>query len=112
MVLCAEGEVMMRLEKFMLGLLLLSGPLTVGVAFAVGQTQETPQQTRNKAVSQAAKTASPNRGAKVFEQNCSRCHNEPEGFSPSVSGTIAMHMRVRAGLSDEDYKALRHFLNP
>lgn len=102
---------MMRLEKFMLRLL-LAGSLTVGVAFAVGQTQEKPQQPQNKTVSQAAKPASPTRGAKVFEQNCSRCHNAPQGFSPSVSGTIAMHMRVRASLSDEDYKALREFLNP
>jgi mono/diheme cytochrome c family protein len=103
---------MMRLEKFELGLLLLAGSLTVGVAFAVGQTQEKSQQSGNKTASQAAKTASPSRGAKVFEQNCSRCHNAPEGFSSSVSGTIAMHMRVRANLSDEDYKSLRQFLNP
>jgi cytochrome c5 len=103
---------MKHLEKFMLGPLLLVGALTVGVAYAVGQTQDNPLQTPNKAASQAAKTASPNPGAKVFEQNCSRCHNAPEGFSPRVSGAIAMHMRVRASLSDEDYKALRQFLNP
>jgi cytochrome c5 len=52
------------------------------------------------------------RGQQVFNQNCSRCHNAPEGFSPSISGTIAMHMRVRASLSDADYKALLRFLNP
>jgi mono/diheme cytochrome c family protein len=52
------------------------------------------------------------RGQQVFEQNCSRCHNPPEGFSPRISGTIAMHMRVRANLSTADEKALRHFLNP
>lgn len=53
-----------------------------------------------------------NRGQQVFEQNCSRCHNAPEGFSSSISGTIAMHMRVRANLSDADYKALQRFFNP
>lgn len=52
------------------------------------------------------------RGQQVFEQNCSRCHNPPEGFSPRISGTIAMHMRVRANLSAADEKALRRFLNP
>jgi len=103
---------MKHLEKFMLGLLLLAGSSTVGVAFAGGQTQDNSQQPRNKPASRAVKTASPNRGAKVFEQNCSRCHNAPEGLSPSVSGAIAMHMRVRASLSEEDYKALRQFLNP
>jgi cytochrome c5 len=54
----------------------------------------------------------PDRGEQVFAQNCSRCHNTPQGFAPQISGTIAMHMRVRAGLSDADYKALRRFLNP
>jgi len=52
------------------------------------------------------------RGQQVFEQNCSRCHNPPEGFSPRISGTVAIHMRIRANLSDSDYKALLRFLNP
>jgi cytochrome c5 len=103
---------MRQLEKFMLGVLLLGGALTVGVTFAVGQSQDNSQQPRGKTVSKATQTASPKRGARVFEQNCSRCHNAPQGLSPSVSGAVAMHMRVRANLSDEDYKALRQFLNP
>jgi mono/diheme cytochrome c family protein len=60
----------------------------------------------------AANLAASDRGQRVFEQNCSRCHNAPEGFSTSISGTIAMHMRARANLSEADYKALRRFLNP
>ena len=52
------------------------------------------------------------RGQQVFAQNCSRCHSAPEGFSPHISGTIARHMRVRASLSEADYKALMKFLNP
>jgi mono/diheme cytochrome c family protein len=59
-----------------------------------------------------AKSAKSDRGQQVFAQNCSRCHNAPQGFSSHISGTIARHMRVRAGLSDEDYKALRKFLSP
>lgn len=51
-------------------------------------------------------------GQRVFQQNCSRCHNAPEGFSPSVSGTIVRHMRVRASLSKHDEQELLHFLNP
>jgi cytochrome c5 len=51
-------------------------------------------------------------GQKVFEQNCSRCHNAPEGFSPRISGTIVRHMRVRANLSREDEQKLLHFFNP
>jgi cytochrome c5 len=51
-------------------------------------------------------------GQQVFDQNCARCHNAPEGFSPRISGTVARHMRVRAGLSAEDEKVLLRFLNP
>lgn len=59
------------------------------------------------------KTAiSPAEGQRVFEQNCSRCHNPPEGFSTRISGTIARHMRVRAGLSQYQEQAILRFLNP
>jgi cytochrome c5 len=52
------------------------------------------------------------RGQKVFQQNCSRCHDAPEAFPPQISATILRHMRVRASLSDADEKALLHFMNP
>ena len=51
-------------------------------------------------------------GQQIFEQNCSRCHNAPEGFSPSIAGTIVRHMRVRASLSQEEEKELLRFFNP
>jgi cytochrome c5 len=51
-------------------------------------------------------------GERVFQQNCSRCHAAPEGFSPRISGTIVRHMRVRASLSQHDEQALLRFLNP
>jgi cytochrome c5 len=51
-------------------------------------------------------------GQRIFEQNCSRCHNAPEGFSSRISGTIVRHMRVRASLSRHDEEELLHFLNP
>jgi cytochrome c5 len=51
-------------------------------------------------------------GDQVFAENCSRCHNAPESFSPRISGTIIRHMRVRAALSKEDEQAILLFLNP
>src|ERR1700759_4590305 len=48
-------------------------------------------------------------GQTVFEQNCGRCHNAPQGFSPGISGTVSRHMRVRANLSQADYEALLRF---
>ncbi len=53
-----------------------------------------------------------NDGQRVFEQNCSRCHNPPDGFSPRISGTVVRHMRVRANLSEQDMKALMKFFHP
>ena len=52
------------------------------------------------------------RGERVFNQNCSRCHEAPQTFPPQISGTIVRHMRVRASLSAQDEKALLKFLNP
>ena len=51
-------------------------------------------------------------GQKVFEQNCERCHNAPQGFPSSISGTVSRHMRARANLSKADMDALLRFLNP
>jgi cytochrome c5 len=51
-------------------------------------------------------------GQQVFYQNCSRCHNQPPVFSPRICGTVARHMRVRAGLSKEDAQAVLLFLIP
>ncbi len=51
-------------------------------------------------------------GERIFQQNCSRCHNAPEGFSPRISGTIVRHMRVRASLSQHDAEEVLRFFNP
>jgi cytochrome c2 len=51
-------------------------------------------------------------GERIFEQNCSRCHTAPDGFSSRISGTVIRHMRVRASLSQHDAQELLRFLNP
>ena len=88
------------------------GCLALAAVAAASQTSGTPQQTQPQTAPQKHRAADSGRGEQVFYQNCFRCHQEPEGFSPSISGTIATHMRVRAGLSDPDVKALLQFLNP
>lgn len=76
------------------------------------KTDTTPTNPPQRAQAKTA-TAAPQRdGQRVFEQNCSRCHNAPEGFSSRISGTITRHMRVRAGLSKQDEQAILRFLNP
>lgn len=51
-------------------------------------------------------------GQRIFQQNCARCHNAPEGFSPRISGTVVRHMRVRASLSQHEEEELLRFFNP
>jgi cytochrome c5 len=85
---------------------------------AAPQTNNAPQSsaqgtpsTPKKAPSEQG-TAHPDEGQRVFDQNCSRCHNAPNGFSTRISGTVVRHMRVRAGLSQHDEQELLRFLNP
>jgi mono/diheme cytochrome c family protein len=96
---------MKRVQRVMLGCLALAATA------AMGQIKSPPQQQPHGST-KAVHVVNPDRGQQVFNQNCSRCHNAPEGFSPSISGTIARHMRVRANLSEADYKSLLRFLNP
>jgi cytochrome c5 len=99
---------MKRVQQLMFGCLLCA------TAAAFGQNDSTPQQPESqpRATAMKPRAANSDRGEQVFHQNCYRCHQEPQGFSPSISGTIVRHMRVRANLSDPDVKALLQFLNP
>lgn len=54
----------------------------------------------------------PNSGEKIFAANCARCHQAPMALPPRVTGTILMHMRVRARLSASDEKQLLKYLAP
>jgi mono/diheme cytochrome c family protein len=95
---------MKRVEQMLFGCLLFA------TAGAFGQTKSTPQQPQ--ATAGQTRVPGSDRGEQVFHQNCFRCHQEPEGFSPSISRTIVTHMRVRAELSEPDLKAILQFLNP
>lgn len=103
---------MKHLEDIACGLVMIAATLTVGSSLAIGQPESAPQQPVSKTSSKSARPATGDRGQQVFKQNCARCHSAPEGLSPGASGAVAKHMRVRASLSEADYKALLHFLNP
>ena len=51
-------------------------------------------------------------GQRKFDANCGRCHSFPEQLSPSLTGTVVRHMRVRANLSAEDEKDILRYLAP
>jgi cytochrome c5 len=92
-----------------LGILLVA---SISALAQANKTGATPTNTPQRAQAKTVPTESQRDGKQVFEQNCSRCHNAPEGFSSRISGTITRHMRVRAGLSEQDEQAILRFLNP
>jgi cytochrome c5 len=51
-------------------------------------------------------------GDRLFTANCSRCHMAPSSISPRVTGTLLMHMRVRARLSKRDEQILLKYMAP
>ena len=98
--------------KYSLAAILL---LSVLPAVSMARSQNTPaaaQAVKKPAPPVHAAPQSGTEGQRIFEQQCSRCHNAPEGFSPRISGTILLHMRVRASLSRHDEEELLRFLNP
>jgi len=101
---------MKSLETITLGLALSVS--AIAAASSMAHVQSESQSQPNSKLSRSSRPASPERGQRVFQQNCARCHSAPEGFSPSASGAVARHMRVRANLSEAEFRALLHFLNP
>ena len=90
-------------------LLLAAGPLSSQTSDA---NSAAPNANQKPAKVKVVHTTQPRDGQQVFAENCERCHNAPQGFSPSISGTVIKHMRVRANLSKEDEQALMRFFNP
>lgn len=103
---------MRHLESITLGLAMSITVLAAGSSLPKNQSEGNGQAGANSRLFRSGHPASPDPGQRVFQQNCARCHSAPEGFAPSASAAVARHMRVRANLSDADYKALLHFLNP
>jgi cytochrome c5 len=97
----------MRLKYELFAVVLMSALPVVSIA----GTQNVPAAKKAAPTAHAA-PQSGTEGQRIFQQQCSRCHNAPEGFSPRISGTVIRHMRVRASLSRHDEEELLHFLNP
>jgi len=78
-----------------------------GNVFALTDTNRPPT-----APSAASQEINSKIGEKVFMENCARCHKPPMVISPRTTGTVVMHMRVRAKLSRQDEQALLRYLAP
>jgi hypothetical protein len=81
-------------------------------AEAQNAQQATKKQAPAKQASSTQGAVHGDEGQRIFDQNCSRCHTAPDGFSSRISGTVVRHMRVRASLSQHDEQELLRFLNP
>ncbi len=107
----------MTFKYFLSLLLMLSASF---VSSEAGQQSTSAPQAKPQGAAHAGKAKAPatqgavheDEGQRVFDQNCSRCHTAPDGFSSRISGTVVRHMRVRASLSQHDEQELLRFLNP
>ncbi len=86
----------------------------LSTALVLAQTSPAPQPagTAAKPAAKAVSTNQPDVGQRKFDANCGRCHSFPQQLSPSITGTVVRHMRVRANLSAEDEKDILRFLAP
>jgi len=81
----------------------------------IGVAQSQQEATKPAETAQPAKGSAGtprNVGELKFQQNCSRCHSAPQELSPRISGSVVLHMRMRASLSEADAKAILQYLAP
>jgi mono/diheme cytochrome c family protein len=86
--------------------------MIIALGCNLSMAAQQPQKQVSPAVKPQPAHVQVNNGQRIFEQNCSRCHNPPDGFSPRISGTVVRHMRARANLSAADMKTLMKFFHP
>ena len=108
-----EGE-MMICQKNVMQVMIAAVVFSLPMLAVQGVSQSTAESKKHKDSKDATHVTQPHQdeGSRIFEQNCARCHDAPEGFSPRISGTIVRHMRVRASLSKHDEEELMRFFNP
>lgn len=99
----------MIMRQFILGVFVLAFACAVVVT---AQSNNGPEAKPFKEPSRDLGDRRQEAASRIFEQNCARCHDAPNSFSPRISETILRHMRVRASLSQRDEEELLHFLNP
>ena len=90
--------------------LLLGG---MGAAAALEQDSSQPRNDQKPpTTSNSREQTQEATGEEVFQANCSRCHLPPMSIPQRVTGTIIMHMRVRARLSRQDEQLLLKYMAP
>jgi cytochrome c5 len=93
-------------------ILVASTVLTTTLLLAQSPTAFKPTGAAAKAPAKIESAKVSDIGQSKFQANCGRCHSFPEQLSPSITGTVVRHMRVRASLSAQDEKDILKFLAP
>ncbi len=91
---------------------LMTSIISTTLVLAQTSPANKPAGTAAKPAAKANSTKQLDVGQRKFDANCGRCHSFPEQLSPSITGTVVRHMRVRANLSAEDEKDILRFLAP
>jgi cytochrome c5 len=86
--------------------------LATGLATAICAQTAQPSVEQKKTQTRKAAAVHQDPAERAFQTHCSRCHSAPETLSPSLTGTVVRHMRVRANLSAEEERLIYSFFNP
>lgn len=85
----------------------------VAIASIAGASQTSDSRPANQKTTAVAQSqAAQPSGDEVFNNHCARCHAPPMTISPRITGTVIMHMRVRARLSRQDEQLLLKYMAP
>jgi len=92
----------------------LSGAVIGLPQTAFGAEKQAEAKTKKPKVTDTKKSKKPNfaRGAKLWANRCTACHNirSPKDLTDSEWKATMMHMRIRAGLSGQDTRDILEFL--
>ena len=87
-------------------------PLSIGTLDGItSRPRSSPANGEQKAPA-PRRNPSSDAGEEVFMANCARCHMPPMSIPQRVTGTVIMHMRVRARLSRQDEQLLLKYMAP
>jgi cytochrome c5 len=99
-------------RKTLMLLPMVASVLSTALALAQASVTAKPVSTQAAATVKANSSKQSDDGGRKFDANCGRCHSAPEQLSPSITGTVLRHMRVRANLSAQDEKDILRYLAP
>jgi len=100
------------MKRYLVFLSLFTLLLIGGMSASALQQDRSAALSNNKATSSSKNHIQAVTGEEVFQANCARCHKPPMAISQRVTGTIIMHMRMRARLSRQDEQLLLKYMAP